>query len=208
MRMTALSGRLALALVLAALCLGARTAHAQAAPVPYLSAGWPLGFGGNLGQGSNAYGDFSGFDGSNISGGGASQTRFNFPNGWFVGSERSGIGLGGMQQGAAFGNFGGLYTEGARFGYSFKNASGLPVTFYGGLDTLKFNTGIGNPVSPFNPVSGTAGYSARAGIEIQPTSNLSLSLGVGYTQQSGRLDSDINSALLPGASPFGLGGRR
>jgi len=51
-------------------------------------------------------------------------------------------------------------------------------------------------------VSGTAGYTARAGIEIQPTSNLSLSLGVGYTQQSGRLDSDINSPLL-GASPFG-----
>jgi len=63
--------------------------------------------------------------GSNISGS-AFQTRYNFANGWFVGSERSGIGLGGMQQGAAFSNFGGLYTEGAQFGYSFKNASGLP----------------------------------------------------------------------------------
>jgi len=187
------------------LCLGGRTAHAQAAPVPYWTPGWPLGFGGNLpdGQGSNTHGDFSGF------GSGSSQMRYNFGNGWFVGSERGGIGLSGIQQSAAFGNFGGLTTEGMQFGYSFKNASGLPVTVYAGFDTLKFNTGIGSPFSPFDSVSGTLpGYSARAGIEFQPTSNLSLSLGVGYTQQSGRLDSDINSALLPGASPFAFGGRR
>ena len=203
--MAVFAGRLGLALVLAMLCLGGRTAHAQAAPVPYWTPGWPLGFGGNLpdGQGSNTHGDFSGF------GSGSSQMRYNFGNGWFVGSERGGIGLSGIQQSAAFGNFGGLTTEGMQFGYSFKNASGLPVTVYAGFDTLKFNTGIGSPFSPFDSVSGTLpGYSARAGIEFQPTSNLSLSLGVGYTQQSGRLDSDINSALLPGASPFALGGRR
>src|SRR3954451_8637464 len=107
-RIAILSVRLALALVLAALCLGGRTAHAQAAPVPYWSSGWPLGFGGSLaaGQGANAYGEFSAFDGSNA------RTRYNFPNGWFVGSERSGLGLNGMQQGAAFSNFGGLYSEG------------------------------------------------------------------------------------------------
>jgi hypothetical protein len=38
--------------------------------------------------------------------------------------------------------------------------------------------------------------------------DLSLSLGFGYTQQSGRIDSDINSLALPGASPFAVGGRR
>ena len=50
----------------------------------------------------------------------------------------------------------------------------------------------------------------NAGIEFQPTSNLSLSLGVGYVQQSGpaRIDSDINSPLLPGATPLAIGGRR
>jgi opacity protein-like surface antigen len=54
-------------------------------------------------------------------------------------------------------------------------------------------------------MSGTLpGYSAHAGIEFQPAPNLSLSLGVGYTQQSG----DINSLSLPGASPLGLGGGR
>jgi opacity protein-like surface antigen len=208
--MAVLSGRLSLALVLAALCLGGRTAHAQAAPVPYWAPGWPLGFGGSLpdGQGSNTYGNFPGFDGSNA--GSSSYLRYNFPNGWFVGSERGGIGLSGFRQDAAFGNFGGLTTEGMQFGYSFKNTSGLPVTVYAGFDTLKFNTGIGSPFSPFDSVSGTLpGYSARAGIEFQPTSNLSLSLGFGYTQQSGRIDSDTKSPSLSNASQFDLvGGRR
>ena len=48
--------------------------------------------------------------------------------------------------------------------------------------------------------------SAYAGVEFQPTSNLSLSLGVGVVQQTGRIDSEINS--LPGASSFSVGGRR
>ena len=59
------AGRLGLALVLAMLCLGDRTAHAQAAPVTYWLPGWPLGFGGNPtdGESSNTYGDFPSFDG-------------------------------------------------------------------------------------------------------------------------------------------------
>ena len=209
-RMAVFSGRLGLALVLAALCLGGRTAHAQAGPVTYWTPGWPLGFNGNLpdGQSSDTYGNFPGFDGSNARGG-SSYLHYNFPNGWFVGSERGGIGLSGFRQDAAFGNFGGLYSEGMQFGYSFKNTSGLPVTVYAGFDTLKFNTGIGSPFSPFDSVSGTQPvYSAHAGVEFQAASNLSLSLGVGYIQQSGRIDSDINSPLLPGASPFAVSGRR
>jgi opacity protein-like surface antigen len=58
-------------------------------------------------------------------------------------------------------------------------------------------------------MSGTLpGYSAHAGVEFQPTPNVSLSLGFGYTQQSGRIDGDINSLSLPGASPFAVNGRR
>jgi opacity protein-like surface antigen len=188
------SGKLALALALAALCPGGRVAHAQAAPVPYWTPGWPLGFGGSLadGQRANAYGNFPGFDGGN---GGASSARFNLPNGWFVGSERSSIGLNGLRQDPAFGNLGGFTTEGMQFGYNFRNA---PVTFSAGFDTLKYNNGIGNPFSPFDSTSGTSsGYSAHAGIEFQPAPNLSLSLGVGYAQQPG-------NSLLPGASPFGV----
>jgi opacity protein-like surface antigen len=95
-----------------------------------------------------------------------------------------------------------------QFGYNFKN-SGLPVTVYAGFDTLKYNTGIGGPFAPFDSQSGTLpGYSAHAGVEIKPTSNLSLSLGFGYTQQPQRIDSDINSLALPGASPLAVGVRR
>ena len=206
-RMSTFSSRLGLALVLAALCLGGRTAHAQAGPVRYWIPGWPLGFGGNLteGQGANTYGNFPSFDGSDAQGAGS---RYNFSNGWFVGGERSGTGLSmnGINQGGAFGYSSSLSYQGVQFGYNFQNT---PLTVYGGFDTLKYNTGMGSPFAPFDSTSSTVpGYSAHAGVEYRPTSNLSLSLGFGYTQQSGRIDSDINSTLLPGASPFAVGAPR
>jgi len=209
--MSIFSGRLGLALVLAALCMGGRMAHAQAAPVNYWIPGWPMGFGGNLtvDQRPNTYSNFPGFDGSDARGGGLSSMRYNFPNGWFVGGEGGGMGLGmnGLNQVGAFGNS--LYYQGVQFGYNFKNAGGLPLTVYAGFDTLKYNTGIGSPFAPFDTTSSTLpGYSAHAGVEFQPAPNVSLSLGFGYTQQSGRIDSDINSLSLPGASPFAVNGRR
>ena len=196
--------RLGLAFVLLALCLGGRTAHAQSAPVTYWTPGW-LGFGGNLnaGQGANIDGNFPGLGGSDA---GFSSTRYNFSNGWFVGNERGGMGLSmsGINQAGAFGS---LYSEGVQFGYNFKNA---PVTVYAGFDTLKYNSGIGSAFSPFDSMSSTVpGYSAHAGVEFKPTSNLSLSLGFGYTQQSGRIDGDTKSPSLSNASQFDLvGGRR
>ncbi len=208
--MSIFAGRIGLALVLAALCLGGRPAHAQAAPVTYWIPSWPLGFGGNLtaGQSSNTYGNFSGFDGSDARGGGFK--RYNFPNGWFVGGESGGIGLSmnGINQDGAFGNIGSLYYQGVQFGYNFQNAGGLPVGVYAGFDTLNYKSGIGGPFTPFDTTSGTLpGYSAHAGVEFQPAPNVSLSLGFGYTQQFGRIDSDINSLWLPGASPFAISGR-
>jgi opacity protein-like surface antigen len=117
--------------------------------------------------------------------------------------------MNGINQDGAFGNIRSLYYEGVQFGYNFQGVGGLPVTVYAGLDTLKYNAGIGGAFAPFDSMSGTLpGYSAHAGVEFQPASNVSLSFGVGYTQQSGRIDSDINSPLLPGASPFAFGGRR
>ncbi len=210
MRMSVFSGRLGLAITVATLCLGGQAAHAQVGPMAYWTPGWPLGF-DNVAtdQSPNTYGNFPSFDGSDARGGGFSYARYNFPNGWFVGSERGGMGFSGLNQGSVFGNFGSVYSEGVQFGYNFKNAGGLPLTVYAGFDTLKYNTGIGSPFAPFDSVSGTLpGYSADAGIELQPASNLSLSFSVGYAQQSGRIDSDINSPLLPGASPFAFGGRR
>ena len=187
-RMSVLTSKFALAIMMAALCLGGgRAAHAQAAPVPYWSPGWPIGFGGTLNAEQ------------------APPTRYNFQNGMFVGSTSSsagfgtGLGWSGLNQSGAFGSS--LRYEGVQAGYNFASTGGLPVTVYAGFDTLKYNSGIGsNAFAPFDSKSGTLpGYRANVGIEFKPTSNLSLSLGVGYVQQqSGNIDSEINS--LPGAS--------
>jgi hypothetical protein len=193
--------RSGLALVLAALCLAGRTACAQTAAVTYSS--WPIGFHSNLtvGQGSNIYGSLAGFDGSDARGG-FSTLRFNFPNGWFVGGGTGGMGLtmNGINQASAFGSS--LYTEGVQVGYNFQTLGGLPVTVYAGFDTLKYNTGIGSPFAPFDTTSGTLpGYRANVGVEFSPAPNVSLSLGVGYTQAPAR--SELDSLVLPGASAFG-----
>jgi len=203
--MSMFSRKFGLVLVAAMLCLGARTAHAQASPVNYWIPGWPMGFSGAAGESPNVYGNFPSFDFRDL-GNGSSYARYNFSNGFFVGSQRSTMGLSSFSQ-SALGGFGSIYSEGTQFGYSLKNAGGPPVTFYAGFDTLKYNTGIGGPFAPFDSKSGTLPVSsAYAGVEFQPTSNLSLSLGVGVVQQTGRIDSEINA--LPGASSFSVGGRR
>ena len=130
--------------------------------------------------------------------------RYNFSNGWFVGTEGGGTGLSmsGINRDSAFGSS--LYYEGVQFGYNFQTVGNLPITVYAGFNTLKYNPGIGSPFASFDSSSTQPGYSVNAGVEFQPTSNLSLSLGFGYTQQPGR----INSLPLPGASPFGFGSDR
>jgi opacity protein-like surface antigen len=190
-------------LVLTTFCLGMRTAHAQAAPVAYWLPSWPIGFGGDQtdGPGSNTYANFPSFDRSAARGGGFSHMRYHFPNGWFVGAEAGGMGLNGIGQNAAFGNLRPLSYEGVQFGYNFQAAGNLPVSVYAGFNTLKYDAGIGSPFSSFD-TSSTQGYSLNAGVEFQPAPNLSLSLGVGYTQQPGRLNT------LPGTSPSGFGDRR
>ena len=190
---------LALIFAVAALCPAARTAHAQATAVPYSMENWPIGFGGSLSGDQNADGDVS--DGA---------SRFNFSNGMFIGSRSAtAFGMTGLSQAGAYGNIGSLSYEGMKFGYDFKNA---PLTLFGGLDTFKYNVGPGpsSPFAAFENTSGTVpGYGVNAGVEFRPTSNLSLSLGVGYVDQSqGRVDSDIRSLLLPGQSPQFTGGRR
>jgi opacity protein-like surface antigen len=205
LRMSVLVSRSGLGLVLAVLCVAGRTACAQTTDVTYSS--WPIGFYSNLtvGQGSNIYGSniygsFAGFDGSNARAG-FSAVRAAVPNGWFVGSGAMNLPINGFQAGA-FGSS--LRSEGVQAGYNFQNLGGMPVTFFAGFDTLKYNTGIGSPLAPFDTVSGTLpGYRAHAGVEFQPAPNLSLSLGVGYTQTPSRLDSDLNALGVPGASPFG-----
>lgn len=187
-----------------ALCLGGRPAHAQTAPVSYWIPGWPLGFGGNLadGQRMNSYGNFPSFDARDARG--FSYTRTNFSNGWFAGSERGSMGLNGISSDPAFGSF---RYQGTQFGYNFQNA---PLTLYGGIGTMKYDSGIAGALSPLNSLpqfSGMSGTSVHAGVEYRPTSNLSLSVGVGYTQ-TGRADSDTPSPALSSESPYSLVGHR
>ncbi len=210
----------AFAFMLAALCLGSRVADAQAPaqaqgqaapvdPVQYWTAGWQTGFGGGASAGldSNPYGSLLAFGGGGSAGGNFS-SRYNFENGWFIGSARGGgFGMNGFSPTGAWGNLGSLSYEGTQFGYNFSSA---PVSVYAGFDTLRYNSGIGSPLSGFNSMSSptSPGYGVHAGVEIRPTSNLSLSLGVGYAQQPTGIDTGINSFAVPGATSFAFGARR
>ena len=205
------AGRSGLVLGLLAVGLSGQTLYAQSTPVTYGPPEW-LGFGGNLhaGQGSNtqdsntqgpsANGRVLGFEDRSV--GSLLSTRYNFSNGWFVGSERNSaaLGMSGFNQATAFGS---LQSESVQFGYNFQNA---PVTVYGGFNTLKYNSGIAAPfTTPLDSVAGgVAGYGAHAGIEFRPTSNISLQLGAGFTQRSGRIDSDTSSRFLTNDSQFDL----
>jgi len=199
-----LSSRLCFALLSVALCLGARTAHAQANPLTYWTPGWPIGFGADpTAGGADTYGNFPGFDGSDARRPGFTYKHYSFSN--WAGSGM-GLGLSGINQYGAYGNIGSLSYEGMQFGYNFKNA---PLSVYAGFDTLKYDSGIGGPFGAFDSTSTLPAYGAHAGVEFQPAPNVSLSLGVSYAgQQSGRVDSDINSPLPPGATPFAFGARR
>jgi hypothetical protein len=180
------AGRLGFAFLVAALCLSGRTAHGQAAPAPYWIPSWPFGFGGNLtaGQSLSAFGNTASFDSADARG--FSYMRYNFPNNWFAVAGGGGLNMNGLGQGGAFDSINALHYESVQFGYNFKNAGGLPLTVYAGVDTLKYDTGIGGPLAPFGTTSSTlTGYSAHTGVEFQPLPNVSLSLGLGYTQQPG-----------------------
>jgi hypothetical protein len=90
--MSMFSRRFGFVLIVAVLCLGAPAAHAQTAPVNYWTPGWPMGFSGDAGEGANAYGTFPSFDFRDL-GNGSAYARYNFSNGFFVGSQRNTMGL-------------------------------------------------------------------------------------------------------------------
>lgn len=200
--MPSLANSCGLTTVFALLCLGGAPAHAQVAPLQYWIPGGPFGFGGSTIQSAESYGNFPSFNAGNATGG------YDFRPGFFVGSQRGNLGLSGLSQPASAGNFSALSYENTQFGYNYKTAGGMPVTFFAGFDTLKYGNGIGSSLAPLTS-SASPGYGAFAGVEFKPTSNLSLSFGAGFTQQdSGRMDSDIRSNMLPGESPALSGLRR
>jgi hypothetical protein len=193
--MSSLAASRGFAALFALLCFGGTPVQAQVAPLTYWIPGGPFGYGGSGGQSSDTYGNFPSF--STSDGGG----RTNFANGFFVGSQRGNLNWSGLSQAGAAGNFSALSYDSTQFGYSMKTAGGSPVTFFAGVDTLKYGNGIGSSVAPLTS-SAAPGYGAFGGVEFKPTSNLSLSFGAGFTQRdSGRMDSDIRSNMLPGESP-------
>lgn len=200
--MSSFAGSCGLATLFTVLCLGGAPAHAQVAPLRYWIPGGAFGFGGSGGQSADSYGNFPSFNAGGADG------SYGFRPGFFVGSERGNLGLSGFSQPAPAGNFSALSYDSTQFGYNTKTASGMPVTFFAGFDTLKYGNGIGSSLAPLT--SGAApGYSAFAGVEFKPTSNLSLSFGAGFAQQDlGHMDSDIRSNMLPGESPALSGLRR
>ena len=181
----------AFALSLLTLCLARQDAEAQSAPVQYWQPSSWFGFGTPASYGLNES-DASGWQAAR-------------PDGWFLASTRNDLAMG-FNRAAAFGNFSSLSTEGVQFGYNFANS---PVSIYAGFDTLKYSSGAGSPFAAFDSRSSAVpgAFTANAGIEFRPTSNLSLSFGASFTQQQsgGLVDSDINSPLAPGASPLAFG---
>ncbi|WP_315813515.1 hypothetical protein [Bradyrhizobium sp. SZCCHNR2028] len=184
--------KLAFAFLLAGLCLGAPGAHAQSGPVKYWLPGWPVGFSdsGSL----DSYGNFPSFT-ANGSDSGFFARRYSVANNW---SALTGVGLSSNIVNR-YGSLGSYTTEGAQYGYTFKSG----VSVYGGFEALKYNPGLGGPFATFDSRStSTPAYAINGGVEFKPTSNVSLSLGFSYAgRSSDRIDSDINSPALPGATP-------
>ncbi|WP_375307506.1 hypothetical protein WI560_07700 [Bradyrhizobium sp. A11] len=196
-----------IAALLAVLYLTASPVHAQVAPLRYWIPGGPFGLGGGAGQSSDIYGSSTSFNS------GDPDWCSSATTGFFVGSQRgnlnwSGLSQTGLGQTGLAGNFSALSYDSTQFGYNTKTMGGMPVTFFAGFDTLKYGNGIGSSVAPLTSAA-APGTGAFAGVEFKPTSNLSLSFGAGFIQQdSGRMDSDIRSNMLPGESPALSGLRR
>ncbi|MBB1093420.1 hypothetical protein HUU61_19280 [Rhodopseudomonas palustris] len=213
-RMTHFAAKISLAIA-AALCLGAQAASAQSAPIRYWVPGGPFGFGGGTSAKWQplSWGDVPGFTADSVSSEDGERTGFAFRNYSTPVSSFAGgsawRGVGGIGGAGAFGNFSALTSEGAQYGYNFKGVGGLPVTLFGGVDTLKYNPDVFTSLTSPGFSSGhTAATAVHGGVEIRPTSNLSLSVSAGYVQPSGAVDSDIRSSLLPGESTMFSGGRR
>ena len=107
----------------------------------YWIPGWPMGFSGAAGESADSYGSFPSFDFRDV-GNGSSYARYNFSNGFFVGSQRNTMGLSSISQ-SAFGGFGSIYSEGVQFGYSLKNGGG-PALFVVS-DTSKLRAYVNAP---------------------------------------------------------------
>lgn len=208
--MSTFSGKLGLAIVVAVLGLGQPAAQAQSEPVRYWIPFGPFGFGGGTAETTtmDTYSDVPASNSPASSFGSDGQSGFVFRNEVIpINALTSGFVLNGPRGATAFSSLDSLSYERSRFGYNFKGVGDLPMTVFGGVDILKHNPDVFSAVTSFGPNAGTAAaYGVHAGIEVRPTSNISLSFSAGFTQQqTGTADGgDLASSLLPRE----LGGRR
>lgn len=167
----------------AVLSLAAPAAQAQVAPIRYWIPGGPFGLGGETTtQYWGSAPDDSGFRK------GFSFSSYSIPVNSFTG------GFGGM----TFTGGNGLSSDGAQYAYSFKSLGDTPVTFFGGVSSLRTTPDVFTSlVTPGFERSSTLATSINAGIEFKPTSNLTLSLSGSIVQSSPSLDTDMHSQ-----SPF------
>lgn len=168
----------------AVLYLAAPAAQAQVAPIRYWIPGGPFGFGGDTT--TQYWGSTPDEDGFRK---GFSFSSYSIP----VNSFANGLASGGFAA-SAFAGVSGLSSEGAQYAYSFKSLGDTPVTFFGGVSSLRTTPDVFTSlVTPGLERSSTLATSINAGIEFKPTSNLSLSLSAGYVQPSATLDTDMRS---------------
>lgn len=183
----------------AILCLTVSAARGQSEPVRYWIPFGPFGFGdgATATTGMGTYGNAPDFNFDSTEKTGLVFRSYSAP----VSALTSGFGWNGLGNATAFGALDSLSRERTQFGYNFKGAGNMPVTLFGGVDTLKYNPDAFSTITSFNANPGTpAAYGVHAGIEVRPTSNLSLSFSAGYTQeQPGIAGGDLNSSLLPRA---------
>jgi hypothetical protein len=185
--MSIFSHKSGLIVLLAALCLGAPAIHAQVAlPMNYWIPGGPFGFGSGLSDvhGFESYTTFPTLDLSSAGGERFSATQMD---NWFIStrSGTAGLGVFGFSQTDPLGSITTMNYQSTNFAYNFKDETGAsPFRVFGGLDTVNYNTMIGNPFSAFNSPTNTAtAYHAHAGVEFQAAPNTSLSIEAGFTQQ-------------------------
>lgn len=195
--MSTFSRKCGLAVVVTVLCLSGTAARAQSEPVRYWIPFGPFGFGGDTAEitGMETYGDVPEVNFENTNRKGFVFRSYSAP----VSALTSGFGWNSLGGVTAFSSLDSLSYERTQVGYNFKSAGNMPVTVFGGVDTLKYNPDAFSAITSFSPSTGTAAaYSVHAGVEVRPTSNLSLSLSAGFTQQqTGLADGAISSSLLP-----------
>lgn len=185
------AGKRGLALA-AMLYLAAPAAQAQVAPIRYWIPGGPFGFGGDTT--TQYWGSSPDEDGFRK---GFSFSSYSIPANSFTVPFSAGAFTGGN----------GLSSDGAQYAYSFKSLGDTPITFFGGVSSLRTTPDVFTTlVTPGLERSSTLATSINAGVEFKPTSNISLSLSAGYVQPSTTLDNDMRSQL-PFANPGFLGRR-